>query len=109
MTTVAGTGLASSSGDGGMATSATINGPVGVWQDSVGTIYIVEFTGHRVRAVSSSGTISTVAGSGTISSSSTDSNGDYGPVRLSSSYHTLSPLSFCPIRHRPPLSTTPPL
>jgi hypothetical protein len=80
--TVAGDGSSSSSGDGGQATSASIYYPVGIWQDSVGTLFIAELYGHRVRAVSSSGIISTVAGTGTGSSSSTDPNGDNGPVRL---------------------------
>jgi hypothetical protein len=79
--TVAGGGSGSSSGDGGMATSATVNGPMGVWQDSVGTLFIVENQAHRVRAVDSSGIISSVAGTGIQSSSSTDQNGDNGPVR----------------------------
>jgi hypothetical protein len=81
--TVAGDGSwGSSAGDGGQATSASIYGPIGVWQDSVGTLFIAEEYGNRVRAVLSSGIISTVAGNGTQSSSSTDPNGDNGPVRL---------------------------
>jgi hypothetical protein len=81
--TVAGDGSYSSLGDGGQATSATINGPQGIWQNSVGTLFIVEQSGHRVRAVSSlSGIISTVAGTGTASISITAPNGDNGPVRL---------------------------
>jgi hypothetical protein len=74
---VAGTGSGSSSGDGGQATSASLNNPIGMWQDSVGTLFISENQGHKVRAVSSSGIISTVAGTGTPSFS-----GDNGPVRL---------------------------
>jgi hypothetical protein len=60
-----------------MATSASINNPIGVWQDTVGTLFVVEHQGHRVRAISLSGTISTIAGTGTQSFS-----GDNGPVRL---------------------------
>jgi hypothetical protein len=72
----------SSSGDGGMANSASINNPVGIWQDSVGTLFIVEKNGNIVRAVSSSGIISTVAGTGIKSTSTTDLNGVNGPVGL---------------------------
>jgi hypothetical protein len=79
--TVTGDGTKSSSGDGGKATSATVNYPVGVWQNTVGTLFLVEQFGHRVRAVSSSGIISTIVGTGTKSSLSTDPNGDNGPVR----------------------------
>ena len=37
MTTIAGTGTASYSGDNGPATSATLNGPTGVALDAAGT------------------------------------------------------------------------
>jgi hypothetical protein len=62
--------------------TTTINTPVGVWQDSIGTLYIAENSRHRVLAVSSLGIISTVAGTGTKSSSATNPNGDNGPVSL---------------------------
>jgi hypothetical protein len=75
-----------SAGDGGLATSAAIYGPVGVWQDSVGTLFIVESAGHRVRAVSVAGIISTVAGTGETSPYPTDPSGDNGPVRPLPSY-----------------------
>jgi hypothetical protein len=65
-----------------MATSAAINQPLGVWQDSLGTLFISEYDGNRVRAVSSSGIISTVAGTETQSFYSSDPNGDNGPVGL---------------------------
>jgi hypothetical protein len=65
-----------------MAVSASLNGPAGVWQDSVGTLFIAEYFGHRVRAVASSGIISTLAGTGTQSPSYTETDiGDNGPVR----------------------------
>jgi hypothetical protein len=89
--TVAGTGSASSSGDGGQATSASINNPSGIWQNSLGTLFIAEFYGHRVRAMSSSGIISTVAGTGGYPTSETALNGDNGPVRLLLYYHIIIP------------------
>lgn len=47
--TIVGTGVASSTGDGGLATAATINNPQGVWVDSSGNVYVAESS--RVRAV----------------------------------------------------------
>ena len=63
ITTFAGNGVAAFSGDGGLATSASLSGPVGVAVDSVGNLYIVDKGNHRVREVSG-GTITTVAGGG---------------------------------------------
>ncbi|MFG2717895.1 RICIN domain-containing protein [Streptomyces sp. NPDC048416] len=64
ITTVAGTGTAGFSGDDGPAVSAKLNGPVGVAVDSTGTLYISDYSNHRVRRVAQDGTISTVAGTG---------------------------------------------
>jgi uncharacterized protein (TIGR03437 family) len=49
--TVAGTGQGGSTGDGGVATSATLNDPEDVALDSAGNLYIAEFMGMRVREV----------------------------------------------------------
>jgi sugar lactone lactonase YvrE len=64
ITTVAGTGAMGSTGDGGLAVFAQLNVPTGVAVDASGSVYITEQEGHRVRQVNSSGTISTLAGSG---------------------------------------------
>jgi hypothetical protein len=64
LTTIAGTGSATYSGDGGLATAATINSPLGVSVDIVGNIYIADYANHRVRKISTSGIITTVAGGG---------------------------------------------
>ncbi|MGW9440568.1 RICIN domain-containing protein, partial [Streptomyces sp. NPDC055607] len=64
ISTVAGNGTAGSKGDGGPATSAQLNGPVGVVLDSAGTLYITDHLSHRVRRVTTDGTIDTVAGTG---------------------------------------------
>ena len=63
ITTVAGNGAAGFSGDGGPATSATLNFPAGVAVDSAGVIYIADTWNHRIRMVDSDGKIHTVAGS----------------------------------------------
>jgi hypothetical protein len=62
---VAGTGTASSTGDGGPATSATVNTPRSAWGDSIGNIYIAETGGYKVRVVDTMGNIHTFAGTGT--------------------------------------------
>ena len=52
-------------GDGGLATSAAMVFPQGVAFDKSGNLFVVEYSGHRVRKVDNSGNISTVAGNGT--------------------------------------------
>jgi uncharacterized repeat protein (TIGR01451 family) len=64
ITTVAGNGKCCYSGDNGPATNAMLYGPSGVAVDSSGDIYIADTYNERIRAVSASGTITTVAGSG---------------------------------------------
>ncbi|MFA6112244.1 MAG: IPT/TIG domain-containing protein, partial [Candidatus Latescibacterota bacterium] len=64
LTTVAGTGQAGSGGDGGPATEAQLNGPIGIAVDSAGNLYIAEWNGYRVRRVGIDGMISTFAGTG---------------------------------------------
>ncbi|MBI3890691.1 MAG: DVUA0089 family protein, partial [Candidatus Wallbacteria bacterium] len=63
--TVAGNGLAASSGDGGAATAASINGPAGLGLDSLNRLPIAESNGHPVRRVDfTTGNILTLAGTG---------------------------------------------
>jgi trimeric autotransporter adhesin len=63
ITTIAGTGATGSSGDGGAATSATLNNPTGIAVDGAGNIYIADTNNNRIRLVSN-GVISTFAGTG---------------------------------------------
>jgi uncharacterized protein (TIGR03437 family) len=65
ITTVAGNGTAGFSGDGGSATSAALNGPVGIAVDTAGNLYIADRGNYRIRRVTPSGIITTVAGNGT--------------------------------------------
>jgi hypothetical protein len=65
ISTIAGTGAASYSGDNGQATSATIIAPSGIAIDSSGNVYFSEFYNHRIRKITvSTGIITTYAGTG---------------------------------------------
>ena len=76
ISTIAGTGTSSYSGDNGAATSATLNLPRGVGLDTAGNVYIADNYNHRIRKVTiSTGIITTFAGTGTASYS-----GDNGPA-----------------------------
>jgi sugar lactone lactonase YvrE len=65
ITTVAGDGTAGYGGDGGAATSAQLHDPCGIAVDASGNLYIADNGNNRIRKVSTSGIISTVAGDGT--------------------------------------------
>ncbi len=68
ITTVAGNGGTSYSGDGGLATSATLYYPSGIALDSAGNMYISDTNNERIRKVTAStGIITTYAGTGTSS------------------------------------------
>ena len=76
ISTIAGTGTSSYSGDGGAATSATLYYPHGVALDTASNVYIADTYNHRIRKVTiSTGIITTFAGTGTASYS-----GDNGPA-----------------------------
>jgi len=64
ITTVAGTGVAGSSGDGGAAVAAKLDRPTALAVDSAGNLYIADTDSHRVRKIAASGIITTVAGNG---------------------------------------------
>jgi len=62
ITTIAGTGTAGYSGDGGPATAAQINWPDNIAFDKAGNIYIADARNSCIRKINASGIISTVAG-----------------------------------------------
>jgi sugar lactone lactonase YvrE len=64
ISTAAGNGTAGFAGDGGSATSAEVNAPTGVAEDTLGNIYIGDTSNNRVRTVTTGGIISTIAGNG---------------------------------------------
>jgi sugar lactone lactonase YvrE len=80
ITTVAGNGIRGFSGDGGPATSASLNYPTGVAVDGSGNLFIADAANNRIRWVdASTGIITTVAGNGM-----PDYSGDGGPATSAS-------------------------
>ncbi len=76
ISTIAGTGIYSSSGDNGPATNAGLAYPVSVAVDSAGNVYISDKNNHRIRKITAStGVITTIAGTG-----SAGYSGDGGPA-----------------------------
>jgi uncharacterized protein (TIGR03437 family) len=64
LTTIAGTGAAGYTGDGGVPTVAELNQPQGVFADVAGNLYVADTNNNRIRAASE-GSIATLAGGGT--------------------------------------------
>jgi len=64
VSTIAGRGNFGFSGDGGLATSASLNDPSGLALDSSGNLYIADTGNSRIRKVTPGGLITTVAGNG---------------------------------------------
>ena len=77
ISTVAGTGVAGYSGDGGPATSAAITYPRGLCVDNSGNVYFSDHTNNVVRVLLRNGTIFTVAGN-----FSSVYSGDNGPATI---------------------------
>jgi len=88
ITTVAGTGPVCTfaacggfSGDGGLATAASLNTPTSVAVDASGNLFIADYGNNRIRKVSPNGIVTTVAGDGIQRFS-----GDGGPAASASLY-----------------------
>ena len=64
ITTLAGTGVPSFSGDGGQSTLAEINSPNGITVDFSGNVFFADTYNYRIRKINTSGIISTIAGNG---------------------------------------------
>jgi uncharacterized protein (TIGR03437 family) len=64
VSTLAGTGTAGFSGDGGPGAAAQLNQPYGVAVDLTGYVYVADYGNSRVRRIAADGTITTVAGNG---------------------------------------------
>ena len=65
VTTIAGTGVQGYTGDGGLATAATLNSPKALALDKIGNIYVGDSSNYAIRRINSSGIITTYAGNGT--------------------------------------------
>ncbi|MCW3121044.1 MAG: C-terminal target protein [Flavipsychrobacter sp.] len=63
ITSIAGTGIAGFTGDGGPATAARINGPYDVAVDGQANVYIADYFNNRIRKINKAGIITTIAGS----------------------------------------------
>jgi hypothetical protein len=85
ITTVAGTGVAGYSGDGGPATAATLNVPFQVIVDNAGDILFADSGNSAIRMISAAtGYISTVVGNGTACATTpSPACGDGGPANVS--------------------------
>jgi sugar lactone lactonase YvrE len=82
ITTIAGTGAAGLTGDGGPAVQAQLNLPAQIQVAADGTLYFSDYGNRRLRQISKDGTIGTLAGSGirsTVGPSPT-AVGDGGPA-----------------------------
>ncbi|HEY2470684.1 MAG TPA: DUF2341 domain-containing protein, partial [Terracidiphilus sp.] len=76
ISTVVGNGTQGFAGDGGLASAAELNQPAFIAFDSANNLYIQDWGNERIREVKASdGTITTVAGNGTVGYS-----GDGGPA-----------------------------
>eukprot|EP01034_Spumella_vulgaris_P024564 gene24564-30927_t len=69
-TTFLGTGVASTSGDGGASRYVAINHPAGVWMDTAGNAFVAENAGNVIRSIAAAGTVSTlnIGGDGVVTS-----------------------------------------
>src|SRR5689334_1170121 len=62
-------------GDNGPATQAQLNNPRGLTRDSQGNLYVADYGNNKVRKISNSGIITTIAGTGVRGGA-----GDNGPA-----------------------------
>jgi sugar lactone lactonase YvrE len=88
--TVAGTGTAGYSGDGGAAAAALLNGPTHMRLDPRGNLYFCDTENHVIRRLDTRGTITTVAGTGAMGY-----GGDNGPAERAQ-FNTPFDLRFAP-------------
>jgi sugar lactone lactonase YvrE len=66
LSTFAGNGFYSYSGDGGPATSALLGVVGGIWTDSFGVLYFTDLENCRIRTVNTKGIIISVGGTGSV-------------------------------------------
>ncbi len=69
VTTLAGSSLGYADGSGA---AAKFNQPIGIGMDRAGTLYVAEYSGHRLRKVTADGVVTTIAGTGVAGSKDGD-------------------------------------
>jgi uncharacterized protein (TIGR03437 family) len=84
ISTVAGNGTSGYTGDGSAATSGELSNPEGIAVDSSGNLYISDTSNCVIRKVTTSGTISTIAGN---NSSGCGYSGDGAAATAANIYH----------------------
>jgi len=82
ISTFAGTGEAGYGGNGGAATAAKLNNPMGLAADADGNIYIADNGNNVVRVVNTAGIIKNFAGTGASGYSGDGDTAHYGTLRL---------------------------
>lgn len=82
--TVAGNGTRGYGGDDGPATTASLNGPVGIALQTDGRMAIADTQNNRIRLVDTNGTITTAVGDGTAGLSGDGSEATHARVNLPS-------------------------
>jgi sugar lactone lactonase YvrE len=88
ITTYAGSGSTTWSGDGGPASAAGVSNPMGIISDGLGNIYFCDQGHNRIRKIDVAGIISEVAGNGSLGFS-----GDHGPA-TAASFHNPAGLAM---------------
>ncbi|HEV8542044.1 MAG TPA: hypothetical protein VGR78_06615, partial [Verrucomicrobiae bacterium] len=84
--TIAGTGVAAFTGDGGPATQATLNSPYGVSVGPDGLVYICDTGNSRVRRIGADGIITTIVGGPIIPGVAIGDGGPASQAELNSPY-----------------------
>jgi cysteine-rich repeat protein len=84
ISTVAGTGVEGTGGDGGPAVAAELRYPYGIDADSSGNVIVADYVNCRIRWIDSRGMIRTAAGNGTAGFA-----GDNGPAVAAKLYYPM--------------------
>ena len=92
---VAGNGTPGFSGDGGPATAASLSSPYGMAVDALGNLFIADWGNARIRKVTPSGVITTVAGGGTADPSRLRMSPTSRPVPTSKTQRVAWLPAFC--------------